>query len=724
MFKSKKIIVFIFTALALIIFSSNLYAQTGEPEQDIVASMVNFIFQVSVIIFAAKVGGAVFEKFKLPAVLGEIVAGVIIGPYLLGNIPIIGFNQGLFPFKEGFPVSGEIYGIATIASIMLLFLVGLETNIETLFSFSVTGLTVGLGGVIASFLLGDLTCVLFSEYIFGVHYGFGHPVSLFLGIISTATSVGITARILTEKKKMDSPEGVTIVIAAVIDDILGIIALAIVISIVKSGNISWNHIIAVSLKAIGIWLGFTAIGLYFSRYFGEFLKKFKDRATIAVMSFAFALFLAGIFERSGLAMIVGAYVAGLSFSKTDLSFVIRENLAVLYRFFVPFFFCVMGMLVNFREIFSVKVIIFGLIYVIFAVLGKVAGCGFPALFSGFNLRGALRVGVGMIPRGEVALIIAGIGLSSGILIGEMFSVAIFMTFITTLLTPPILDRMLQSKEPAMKKKRHVKTELKEIIYDMPNPETAELILSKVIAAFEAEGFYVHLVSIDDKIYQILKGQTFITMKFHPDKITFNCSGKDAAFIYTLFYEVIAEIEHLMKQLGTLTNKEDIGKRIFTGENGVNLKKIKIEEFVSSLSVEVNLKGNTKPEIIEELIDILIRSGRLKSSKRKVALVDLLEREATMSTGMQDGIALPHAKTNAVNSLVCAIGLKKEGVEFNSLDKTPSKIFILTLSPKWAQESYLQFMAEVSKFLINKDSCRKILSSKTNKELYEVIVNII
>ncbi|MBU1121761.1 MAG: cation:proton antiporter [Candidatus Omnitrophota bacterium] len=720
----KKLTILILFLFLLIPFV-NLYAGGADTNVNLVDKMAMLVFQLSVIIFASHLGGKVFEKFHFPAVLGELVSGMIIGPYLLGGIGFLGFlgfSNGLFPINGGFPVSFELYSFATIASIVLLFLVGLETNIETFLSFSLAGSVVGVGGVFVSFILGDLAAVIFSKYVFGAHYGFTHPIPLFLGVISTATSVGISARILSEKKKMDSPEGVTILSGAVIDDVLGIILLAIVIGIIKSGHVAWKEVGLISLKAIGIWLGLTAVGLYFSSQISDFLKKFKDKSTIAVMSFALALALAGVFEKSGLALIVGAYVMGLSLSKTDLSFVIQENLSSLYKFFVPIFFCVMGMLVNFHEMVSSKIIIFGLIYVVFAVLGKILGCSVPALFLNFNLRGAIRVGLGMIPRGEVALIIAGIGLSAGFLQHEAFSVAIVMTFITTLFTPPLLAKMFDSDKSGLRREKPVGKEYKQIVYSMPNPETAKLILGNVIMDFEGEGFFVHLLGMEQNLYQIRKKHTFITMKASTEKIEFDCLAKDEIFIHTLFYEVLADLEHTMKQLKALTDREKIGRKIFGVKNGVAAQKLEISQVVSPLAVEVALKGVTKQAIIEELLDILIKAGQLSSVKRKQALSDLLDREETMSTGMQDGIALPHAKSLAVKSPICAIGLKKEGLDFDALDKKLSKIFILTLSPVKSLKPYLQFMAEISKFFVDKENRDKVLSCNRNDKFYEILTS--
>jgi Kef-type K+ transport system membrane component KefB/mannitol/fructose-specific phosphotransferase system IIA component (Ntr-type) len=639
---------------------------------------------------------------------------------MLGKIPLPAFPLGLFPMTAGFAVSTELYSLAAIASVILLFLVGIETDLELLFRYSVKGLVVGIGGVVASFVLGDLVGVLFGNLLFGRHLGFAHPVPLLLGVISTATSVGITARILSDKRKMDSPEGVTILSAAVIDDVLGIILFAIVVGVIKSGHVVWREVSMISLKAISLWLGFTALGIAFSGHLSRFLKGFKDRTTIAVMAFALALFLAGIFERSGLAMIIGAYVMGLSLSKTDISFLLQENLASLNKFFVPLFFCVMGMLINLREMSDPRILLLGLIYVVFAIVGKLLGCSVPALFMNFTAAGALRVGLGMIPRGEVALIIAGIGLALGAIPHDVFSVAVIMTFITTLITPPVLAKTLDWKAPSLRKNQPPAKVLRQIVYDMPNQETGELLLGKIVTDFENEGFFVYRVEIPEVMYQIRKNDVFITLKYFMDKLVFECSDNDTAFVHTVFYEVIAELEELMSRLEKISNREKIAQNIFCDETGTCKERIKLSQVISPLAVSANLKGSSKSDILEEMIALLMVSGALPADNRAQALKDLWEREKTMSTGMQEGVALPHAKTLAVDKLIAAVGIKNGGADFDSLDKKPSEIFVLTLAPKANQQPYLQFMGEVTKVLVNPENRKRILSSRTNKDLYKAI----
>jgi Kef-type K+ transport system membrane component KefB/mannitol/fructose-specific phosphotransferase system IIA component (Ntr-type) len=710
------------SSLLLFLFPASAWAYSGGDTGSIMTRSSLLVVQLGIIIFAAWIGGRAFNKMRMPPVLGEVIAGVVIGPYFLGSLRMPHFPEGFFPFFGTFPVSPELYGLAMIASIVLLFLVGLETDVELLFRFSTAGIAIGIGGVIASFGAGAFAGAFFMSRFYGQAFSLSDPGPLFLGVISTATSVGITARVLLKRKKMDTPEGVTTLSAAVVDDVLGIIAFAVVLGIVRSGRVVWHDIIIISMKAVGIWLGFTVIGLVFSRNIGNFLKQFKDRPTMAVMSFSMALLLAGVFEKSGLAMIIGAYVMGMSLSKTDISFTIQENLAVISKFFVPVFFCVMGMLINLREMTHPHLILFGLFYTIMAVLGKIAGCGIPSLFMNFNLRGAARIGVGMVPRGEVALIISGVGLALGLISHDIFSLAVIMTFLTTLSAPPILDIMLKSDKTSLRKPSPAKKALETIRYPLPNPETTELLLGKILCDFENEGFFVHRVSAPENLFQIRKDDVFIVLRKHPEELIFECSGDDSSFVHTVFYEVIAELEELMKRLETVSGKKMISRDIFNNVSAKSKGRLKIYEVISPGSVSVNLRGWDKKEIITELVDLLISSGNLASEKRDDVLADLAERESAMSTGMQDGIALPHTKTFAVKHLISAIGVKPEGIDFDSLDGKSSNIFVLTLAPKHNQEPYLQFVGEVTRILINPFVRDRILSAKNTAELYSVLVS--
>ena len=491
---------------------------------------LQFIFQLGILIVFTRMGGHWLRRWlRLPGVLGELIVGMLIGPYALGQFhwPIVG---QLFPVgATGSPVSPELYAFSTFASILLLFLSGLETDLSTFLRYSLAGTLVGIGGVVFSFFLGAGCAVWF-----GLADGWLHPAALFLGAIATATSVGITARILGERRKMDSPEGVTILAAAVFDDVLGIIVLAIVVGMVRTESavgVSWRHILFIAAKAFGFWIGATVLGLLFARRFSNMLKHFKSAPAISALALGFALLLAGLSEMAGLAMIIGAYIMGLSLSRTDLVQVIQKEIEGLHNVLVPVFFATMGMMVNFNVIRPVFTI--GLVYSLFAIASKVAGCGLPALFSGFNRHGAIRIGVGMMPRGEVALIVAGIGLTSGAIGQDVFGIAILMTVVTTLLGPILLSASFENPASGLRHPEDAaKSETKTLFLSFPSPDMADFIMSRIVRAFRQEEFYVYRLTPEERTYHIRKDDIFFILE---------CEGRDIRLSTPARYETLARL---------------------------------------------------------------------------------------------------------------------------------------------------------------------------------------
>lgn len=710
-------------AFGLLMLATSVYASGGAEAAGgatMTHRMMMLVIQLGVILFAAKLGSVLFERLNMPGVLGELTAGILIGPYLLGGMKLHGFPDGLFPvFDPVFPVSPELYGICSIASIVLLFMVGLETDINLFLRYSVASSLVGVGGVIVSFLLGNGVATFLLPVIFGTPVTFMSPECLLLGVISTATSVGITARVLSEKKKIDSPEGVTILSGAVIDDVLGIILLAVAMGVITaskdSGSVDWNHISQIAVKAVGIWLAATVISLLLSRRISVLLKYFKDRSSIAIMALGMALMLAGLFEQAGLAMIVGAYIMGLSLSKTDISHVIMEKLHPVYRLLIPVFFTVMGMLVDLSVLTSPRVLLFSAVYTLGAVIAKVVGCGVPALFVNFNLRGALRIGFGMLPRGEVALIIAGVGLSAGLLRSDIFGVAIVMTMATTLVAPVALVALFKNPDSGLR--RHVAgKDIKELVFDFPSFDTADLLVRKLLSVFESDGFFVHLLDRSEGLYQFRRDEIVIGMRHEESDIVFDCQEKDVAFVHTAMMEVMAELEQTVKELRKPIDVKAIGLKVQDEINGVASKR-SIGKYLSVKALQPRLMGHTKEAVLDELLQLVKKSGQLKDIDE--ARKAVWAREESMSTGMQYGIAIPHGRTDAVENLACAIGITHNGIDFSSIDGELSKIIVLTLSPKSAVAPHVQFMSMISQVL-NKDGRDSLMACETPKEMYDVL----
>lgn len=596
-------------------FASGVGAESGGG--NMMHKMTTLITQLAVIFIAAKLGGFVCSRYlKMPDVLGELGAGILIGPYALGS------HIGLFSLPAAgaaMPISPELYGFATFASIILLYLAGLETDLGMFLKYSIPGTVVGVGGVIFSFILGDLLAVWFYDNI----TTFMDPAALFLGTISTATSVGITARILSEKNKLDSPEGTTILAGAVIDDVLGIIILAVVVGIAgaahtakqeaaaahqspaaivetvdshigdnisatvgeapkshiegtaigesheeassedTAGNVDWRAIGGIAAKAFGFWLIATILGMLASKRISKVLEFFGSKSTMATMSLGLACLLAGIAEHFGLAMIIGAYIMGLSMSRADSAHTLYHNLEPIYNTLVAVFFCVLGMMVNVPALLNADVIMFGLIYSVVAILAKVLGSGIPSLFMGFKPLGAFRIGIGMLPRGEVALIVAGIGLAmpGNIVTPEIFGVAIMMTLITTVIAPLVMVRIFDDRS-GLKKTEDDKAEENPIALELPNAEIAVFLVERIIRMFQDEECYIHQVIPGELIYQIRKDDMTITVKYEDETLTIRASEADREYARLMLLEALASLINTFEGLRKMGNKTDMRNQLF------------------------------------------------------------------------------------------------------------------------------------------------------------------
>lgn len=533
---------------------------------------MRLVLQISVIIIFAHLFGQIAERFfKMPSVLGELIAGMVIGPYALGAIPLPFLHgEGLFIghfLENSLPVSQELYGFATLASIVLLFFAGLETDLRIFLRFSVVGSLIGMGGVICSFVFGNLTAIFFIPEV----TSFMDPAALFFGVLATATSIGITARILSQKRKMSSPEGVTILAAAVLDDVVGIILLAIVLAIAKmeasGGAVSWMTISGTAARAIGFWIVCTGVGIAVAPHFVRKIKGIGSMRTVTIFCLGVALLLAGIAEIMGLAMIVGAYIMGLALSQTDVAEDLREKLEGLHTFIVPIFFCVMGMLVDFSSL--PVVLVFGLAYTVVAFLGKMIGCSVPALFCGFNQRGAIRIGFGMLPRGEVTLIIAGFGLQAGVIDKSLFGVPIMTLLVASIVAPILISASFKGGSGY---KKAISTEddqsLKQLIFPYPSPQLADFIRHEIVVAFQKEQFFVHRMAHNDQgsrqLYSIRKDKIMITFYRDEENLVFQSLPANEPVIRLIVMEGTLKLKEVLKSAGNLNDKRSMEEDILTG----------------------------------------------------------------------------------------------------------------------------------------------------------------
>ena len=523
-----------------------------------------FILQVAAILLVSRLLSRLVErKFRLPGMLGELLAGILIGPFVFGAFPLPGIGP-LFPHgTESQPVSPELFGIATLGSMVLLFFSGLETDLRIFLRYSKIGSLVGLGGVLVSFIAGAACGPLL-----GLCDSFVHPTALFLGAVATATSVGITARILTEQKKTSSPEGVTILAAAVLDDVLGIVVLALVLAMTKvfqsGGSIHWMSLIGLGVKVILIWLLFTIAGIALSRRLARVLRLLGSEEVIAAFALGLALLLAGIMESLGLAMIIGAFTLGLALSNTDLAHVVSQPLRGVYDVLVPIFFCVMGMMIDFSAIKGFLLI--GLAYTGICAAAKLIGCYVPARLANFNPQGALRIGLGMIPRGEVALVIASIGLSSGSVSKSLFGVAVLMTVLTTLLAPPVIARSFRG-DSGVSKGAADNDEAELIRLEFPSEALAKLLADRIAIAFQGEEFFVSAIERTPVVYQIRKENMVFTLRVEAKTLLLTADRKHAHIARFILMEELLLLKSLSEELQSIADPQrevQIARKIFSG----------------------------------------------------------------------------------------------------------------------------------------------------------------
>lgn len=379
---------------------------------------IEIIIGVGILLFAAKLMAEIFLRMKLPIVLGELLAGMIIGPFALGSFLV-------FDGKPLLQIGSEIRVLGEIGAIVILFMAGLEMTPKEFLRGGKASFTVGTLGVIAPFFAGLVVFQIF---------GFDLFQSMLIATALTATSVAISIQVLSEFGKIKSAEARLIIGAAVVDDILAIAILSVVTSL--GGDVTQVDVLDVTFTVLKI-LGFFAVILIVSiivipKIITPRLWKAKGSVEgIATASFFGAAALAGSI---GLSPIVGAFAVGMALSTTKVFEKVESFISKIGLIFAPLFFAIIGAQVDFRGI-DMEILILSGIIIVIAVVTKLFGCGLPAWAFLKSRTQGMRVGIGMISRGEVGLIVAGVGLSAGVLTSSVYSTIVLMVAATTIITP-------------------------------------------------------------------------------------------------------------------------------------------------------------------------------------------------------------------------------------------------------------------------------------------------
>jgi Kef-type K+ transport system membrane component KefB len=376
------------------------------------------LLELFLIFAGGKFLAELLERVRQPGVVGELLAGVLLGPSLLGLIRPNDLTEGL----------------AEIGAIFLLFAIGLETRPRDMLQVGWMATLVAVAGVGLPFLLGFFYLRMIDHSMIE---------SIFVGAALVATSVGITARVLADAGALSTTMARVILGAAVLDDILGMIVLAVVSSL-SAGRVNYASLAVVAFEAVA----FSTLVIFFgSRVVGRFkpaVAKLHTRNSAFVLSIVLCLGLSLASVYVGMAAIIGAFLAGLALADYSVQYRLQENAHPIMEFLAPFFFVLLGAQVNLRTVGQPGLVGMIIVVCLLAIISKLIGCALGALSLGF--KDALRIGVGMVPRGEVGLIVAGVGLRLHTISDGIYAVLLVMSMVTTLCAPPVL-RLLLARPP-------------------------------------------------------------------------------------------------------------------------------------------------------------------------------------------------------------------------------------------------------------------------------------
>jgi len=381
---------------------------------------IHVIISLSLLLFTAKIFAELFHRIKLPIVLGELLAGIVIGPYALGGLPL--FNgEPVVILDETIKYIGEL------AAIVILFVAGLEITPREFLRGGASSFTIGALGVIVPFFVG--------YFIFSL-YGLEALETLLIATALTATSIAISIQVLTSLGKMQTKEARLILGAAIVDDILAIAVLSVVLTMVQTGNTTPDimEITFLILKILGLFVALLVGSIVIVPRILHREKLWKSQGSIEGITTAIFFGGAGIAAIVGLSPIVGAFAIGMAVASTRLIKQVEEYVHKLQIIFAPLFFAIIGAQVDLRGI-NLDVLLIAGILIFIAIVTKMLGCGLPSLIFLKDKSKAMRVGIGMVSRGEVGLIVAGVGATSGVISGDVYTAIIVMVAVTTIITP-------------------------------------------------------------------------------------------------------------------------------------------------------------------------------------------------------------------------------------------------------------------------------------------------
>jgi Kef-type K+ transport system membrane component KefB len=396
------------------------------------SAFLHVMISLGILLFAAKLMAELFHRIKLPIVLGELLAGIIVGPFALGALPLVD-GEPLVVLDE------TVRHIGEIAAVVILFIAGLEITPREFLRGGAAAFTVGSLGVVVPFFVG---------YYAFTAFGIEALQSILIATALTATSIAISIQVLTELGKMQSKEARLILGAAIVDDILAIAVLSVVVTMVQTGNTqpAIFDIVLLIMQVLGTFAAILIVSVLVIPRVLHTERLWKSKGSLEGIVTAAFFASAGVAAFLGLSPIVGAFAVGMAVASTRIINQLHEYVDKLQIIFAPLFFAIIGAQVDLRGV-NIDVLFLSGIIIAIAVVTKLIGCGLPSLLFLKDKARSMRVGIGMVSRGEVGLIVAGVGVSSGALTNDIYTAVIIMVAATTIITPILLKIAYKKESP-------------------------------------------------------------------------------------------------------------------------------------------------------------------------------------------------------------------------------------------------------------------------------------
>ena len=619
--------------------------------------MAFLVLQAGGAVLAATVGGMAASAAGLPTMLGGLLVGIAAGLCM--------------PDHVGAALHGAAFcGVATIAAVLVLFRLGLEADLRICVRRSFAGLSAAICGAALSFVLGDVCAVCLLPTLFESEFGYlaqlplsaawSEATPLCMGIAAVATSASMAAKMLAGRGRIATDEGACVMSGALIDNALLIAALA-----------------ACGVAAAGHTMSAPAMA----------------------------------------AVAVSAYVAGGVFGRTRWRGVLEESLAPVGALVAPAFFCMAGMLVEW----SWPMLAFGLAYALVAVVAKVVGCAFPSLVFGFGATGALRVGLGMTPRGEAALVVACLGLVGGFVPPEALGAVAVMVLLSAVVSHFALMGLCGrgGRGPGA-------DEQQKVAFELPDVRVAKFVIRRLVNELRREGFKAirHVDEPALSIWQMVMGPKDMILTRRGRSFQMECSQADEAVVSQAWMEVVSEMSELARTISKpVLRRSEAIKAERPAPARPAVAPSDVVRCVQNYVMEPSFRAHSKREAIERLIALVVE--RYPDRVKNVDLVRkaVFAREESMPTGLNNGVAVPHGRTDEVTDVVGAVALvdnseNENGIipDYEMIDHSKVQIIVLTLVPESIRTPYLQVMAFISQLMRSEESREALLACTTADEM--------